>query len=524
MSYDVKFLIPVIIAIIVFVFYFIKTSSRVINTVSLNWCKLPLKKFKFSYLFYLFAVSVLVLTLLDFRGASTYSEGNKAAAHTIILLDTSLSMLAEDLKPNRINAGIIHLKHFIKKSKGHIFELHVFSDNHKRVLAFTEDKNLLMTRLEALKSIGVIGGGSDITVSLKAALSSFKNNDISQGNILLITDSDLTELESFINKKEASKFNIAVLQASKNTTGSKIPLRTPDGRLKFNKRSNGKEVLSKPNEAFYKSLSSIFENSLKFEIDGFAFHTDRILRFFENTKSDQKEMLKFLSRPVYGPYLMLFAFILFIISYLLKLGRNFVELPIIILILGAGHVRADTIERLRLGRVQYEEIVNFTNSEIKKKKYDNALTLLEENIGRMNDQNIQDFYNLGSLYLQKGDIKKGILLYKNIQDLIKEKSGFEDLKSKMVNNILFVLNQEGSGKGKSKDNKSKQSKGDQDKDQSKSDKNDDNGDQEQKQQKKQVGKTEGLIQQILNDDKKSHEKYLKTELKKGQIRNGGNDW
>ena len=57
--------------------------------------------------------------------------------------------------------------------------------------------------------------------------------------------------------------------------------------------------------------------------------------------------------------------------------------------------------------------------------------------------------------------------------------------------------------------------------------NDSDGDTKQNQRKQKPrknAKSDGIIQQILNDDKKSHEKYLKTEFKKGQVRNNLNDW
>ena len=275
----------------------------------MNWGRIPSRGFKASFVFYSMAIFFLILVMLDFRGSPTFSDGNKSAAHTIILLDTSLSMLAEDIEPNRMKSAIIHLKHFIKKSKDHIFELHVFSDMHKRVLAFTEDKNLLQTRIEALSSLGAVGGGSDIGVSIKAALASFKSNGINNGNILLVSDVDFQDLTGISTLEKQKNFNLAVLQIGRSGNGAKIPIRTRDGRLRFNKRSGGKEVVSKPNPEFYDRISKKFSNMEKFIISGFNFNSLKMLSFFESNKEDQSETLKYLSRPIFAPYLFLCFFI-----------------------------------------------------------------------------------------------------------------------------------------------------------------------------------------------------------------------
>ena len=316
MSFKTLLLIPIIFILIVFVFLYLKTKSKVFNVISLNWCKVPKRRNKYSSYMYLFGILLLGLTTLDFRGSPSYEGGEKSAAHTVILLDISLSMLAEDVRPNRIKSAIIHLKNFIKKSKDHIFELHVFSDTHKKVLAFTEDKNLLLTRLEALNGIGAIGGGSDIGVSLKAAMSSFKVNGIQSGNILLISDNDFQNLDGLGKIKKNSNYNFVALQASKASDGAKIPIRTKTGRFRFNKKSGGQEVRSKPNPAFIKAMDAKFDHFLDLKIDGFAFHTNRILKFFDSSKTNQNETLQFLSKPVYAPRIMLVAFVFFILFYL----------------------------------------------------------------------------------------------------------------------------------------------------------------------------------------------------------------
>jgi hypothetical protein len=121
MSFSITLLIPISLLLLVFISLYIKNSSRVIKIISSNWCKIPKVKMRYSNFTYLFGICFLFISLLDIRGEPTFSEGGKSTAYTVILLDTSLSMLAEDLQPNRINSAIVHLKHFIKKAQGHMF-------------------------------------------------------------------------------------------------------------------------------------------------------------------------------------------------------------------------------------------------------------------------------------------------------------------------------------------------------------------------------------------------------------------
>jgi len=183
-------------------------------------------------------------------------------------------------------------------------------------------------------------------------------------------------------------------------------------------------------------------------------------------------------------------------------------------------------EKLRQGNISYEEVVNFAYREIKKEKYDNSYALLDEHIeNQITKVNIEEHLNLGTLLLQKGKIKEGLRKYSELKDYIQSHSPSSHLEylNTMRENTLVALNQEGGGgKGKQKDKENSKDNNQDNKDQSQGSSQNQN----QQKQKKQEVNTAGIIQQILNDDKKSHEKYLKTELgKKGKGQKGQrNDW
>ena len=70
---------------------------------------------------------------------------------TIILVDSSASMLAEDVRPNRFKKALLLVKHYVKKAVGQQISLVVFSDNQKRIIPFTDDIDLINARLERLE-------------------------------------------------------------------------------------------------------------------------------------------------------------------------------------------------------------------------------------------------------------------------------------------------------------------------------------------------------------------------------------
>jgi len=114
---------------------------------------------KISTLFLLLGMFLLLLSLLDLRDVPQKIETKIPLQKTIIMIDTSASMLAEDIHPNRLHKAILIARHFLKNIVGHQVSVLLFSDFTKSLIPFTEDYDLLDARLAGAMKLVIKKGG-----------------------------------------------------------------------------------------------------------------------------------------------------------------------------------------------------------------------------------------------------------------------------------------------------------------------------------------------------------------------------
>ena len=116
----------------------------------------------FSYLssfFFLLGMAALLVSLLDLRGPEEKVKTPIPQQRTIILIDTSASMLAEDVKPSRLQKASLIAKHFARKAAGQQISIVAFAEIQKKIvlaLTFARDVYLrteLVDCQENLKSL-----------------------------------------------------------------------------------------------------------------------------------------------------------------------------------------------------------------------------------------------------------------------------------------------------------------------------------------------------------------------------------
>ena len=178
------------------------------------------------------------------------------------------------------------------------------------------------------------------------------------------------------------------------------------------------------------------------------------------------------------------------------------------LLMNNSYAEEDYIEKFSKGEITKDELINLAYDFMAKEKYDKALDILEENTMRdFNEDNTYEKFNLASLYLRKGDVKKGIKTYHGLLGYLKknpkalEEKRLKEFKVKIRENIYLALNQPSGGGGQGSKDKSDES--DQQKGRNQQGGQGDSDQRSKKKKKKsQQVNTEGIIQQIINDDKK----------------------
>jgi Ca-activated chloride channel family protein len=167
-----------------------------------------------------------------------------------ILLDTSRSMLAEDIKPNRLERSKIAISDLLETLQGDRIAIVTFAGNSTVKCPLTQDYAFVRMALADISTDSTSRGGTVIGDAIrKAATEVFDRQSREFKDIILITDGEEHEGEESFPVQAAEKaaeegIRIIAIGLGDEDQGARIPITGADGARTF-LMYDGKEVWSK---------------------------------------------------------------------------------------------------------------------------------------------------------------------------------------------------------------------------------------------------------------------------------------
>jgi len=192
----------------------------------------------------------VVIALTEPKWNPRPQQIKRAGRDIVILLDTSRSMLAEDIKPNRLERSKIAIADLLAKLQGDRLAIVTFSGNATVRCPLTQDYAFVRTTLADITTETNAMGGTLIGDAVrKAATTVFDQKNRQYKDIILITDGEEHQgYESFPEQaaKDAAQEGIRIIAIGlgDETEGARIPITGPDGKTTF-LTYKGKEVWTK---------------------------------------------------------------------------------------------------------------------------------------------------------------------------------------------------------------------------------------------------------------------------------------
>lgn len=168
----------------------------------------------------------------------------------VILLDTSRSMLAEDIKPSRLERAKLAISDLLSTLQGDRIAIVTFAGSAAVKCPLTQDYAFARMVLADISTESTGRGGTMIGDAIrKASEEVFDKNTRKYKDIILITDGEEHEgAASFpveaAQKAGAEGVRIIAIGLGDEVQGSRIPITGPNGEKTFLKY-NGQEVWSK---------------------------------------------------------------------------------------------------------------------------------------------------------------------------------------------------------------------------------------------------------------------------------------
>ncbi len=176
----------------------------------------------------------LILLIIALARPQSFSSGEDIYAEGIdiaMVLDISGSMLAEDFKPNRLEAAKRVIDDFIKARTSDRIGLVIFSRDAFTQCPLTIDYSVLRNLLREIKS-GMIEDGTAIGNAIANGVNRLKSSDAKSKIMILLTDgvNNSGEIDPISAAQIAKTFDIRIYAIGVGTRGeAPYPIQTPFG-------------------------------------------------------------------------------------------------------------------------------------------------------------------------------------------------------------------------------------------------------------------------------------------------------
>ena len=179
----------------------------------------------------------------------TWREVRRTGLDIMVVVDTSRSMLATDLKPNRLEQIKYGLRDMVGQLRGDRVGMVVFAGTSYLQSPLTSDYAAFQMYVDDLNVGLVPRGGTAISDALRTAMKSFDEKSKADRLIVLITDGEDTVEDPLAMIPELEKKNIRIYTIGVGSPeGELIPIKDESGRETFLRDRSGNVVKSTLNE------------------------------------------------------------------------------------------------------------------------------------------------------------------------------------------------------------------------------------------------------------------------------------
>lgn len=222
------------------IFWYIKKNKKnnpglTYSTLSLIRGVKPTFKERMRHLPFILRVIAIAAVIVALARPQNFSSGENIYTEGIdiaMLLDISGSMLAEDFKPNRLEAAKKVIDEFVEGRTTDKIGLVIFAGESFTQCPLTIDYSVLRNLIGDIKS-GMLEDGTAIGTAIANGINRLKDSKAKSKVIILLTDgvNNRGEIDPITAAQMAASFNIRIYTIGVGTIGeAPYPVMTPFGK------------------------------------------------------------------------------------------------------------------------------------------------------------------------------------------------------------------------------------------------------------------------------------------------------
>jgi Ca-activated chloride channel homolog len=227
----------------------------------------------------LLGLALAITALAQPRWGYTYEDAKRKGLDLILAVDTSRSMLSNDVPPNRIQRVKLATQDLITELQGDRVGLVAFAGRAFLQAPLTIDYDAAVEAINDLDTNTIPEGGTNISEAIDLATRTFGKSAIGNRAVIIFTDGEDLRGDAGKAAKAAADAGVRIFTVGVGTPeGSLIPISGEGGGNAFVKDSKGQVVKSKLDE---KRLREIAEST-----GGFYLHLEDGPRTMKQLFSD----------------------------------------------------------------------------------------------------------------------------------------------------------------------------------------------------------------------------------------------
>lgn len=434
--------IPIIILLYIMLMRWKKKASKkvgdpaLVRQLTVNYSS---AKFRFKFILFSLAFVLCIIAVAGLVIPDGTQKVNRKGIDLMFALDVSKSMLAQDIKPSRLERAKQVITNIINNSPDDRIGIVVFAGRAYLQMPMTIDHAAAKMYLSSASPDDIPSQGTVISQALKMSGAAFNPKDKTYKAIILLSDGEDHDKDALKAVKQIAEDGIMVNTIGIGSTQG-APISDPQTNI-YKRDEQGNVVISKLNE---EELSNIAAKG-----NGIYQHytsTDEVVSNIEKKLSGIGETVitdkSFDSYRQFFQYFLIAAFLFLVIEFFIsekkKMAKKIAATGFFLLLLCNYSYGQDAKNEIIKGNEAYKNnefdkaetfygdaqkldeknttaSYNIGNVYYRKDKTDEAVDAFDNTIKNSKDNTIkqQAFYNKGVAYQKANKLPECILAYKN---------------------------------------------------------------------------------------------------------------
>ncbi|MCL2145178.1 MAG: VWA domain-containing protein [Endomicrobia bacterium] len=293
-----------------------KANLPVLSNISFNAYKVRNTVLLAGFIF-------LILALARPQYGHKEVEIERTSSEIVIALDISKSMLAEDIKPSRLEKAKMLISAIIKECEGDKIGIIVFSGISMWQCPMTYDAEAVKMFLQGVNIGSLPFGGTEFSSPINLAVKALDGKPSGSRAMVLITDGEDHDKKTKEAVESAKKAGLKIISVGIGTAqGAPIPEKDSSGRLiKYVTDEKGKTVMSRLDSGLLRTIAS--ETGGKyFEISDNSGVSADIVKELQNLDKDSHGKTKESSKQDRFQIFLFLALIAFLTEFIYPKARH----------------------------------------------------------------------------------------------------------------------------------------------------------------------------------------------------------